>query len=98
MEGFNAAVGVPPERAGESVFTFDGDNLGPNGTPEVRHGQVRFGGLQTFPLGTLVLAYAHGVYAVTRLCWWRGGLTKLEKFVPKTTSFPARHGRSLACK
>ncbi|CAM9360143.1 unnamed protein product, partial [Laminaria digitata] len=34
MEGFNAAVGVPPERSGESVFKFDGDNLRPNGTPE----------------------------------------------------------------
>lgn len=36
MESFNAAVGVPPERAAESVFKFDGDNLEPSGTPEVR--------------------------------------------------------------
>lgn len=35
MESFNAAVGIPPERASESVFQFDGDNLNPKGTPEV---------------------------------------------------------------
>lgn len=36
MEGFNAKVRIPPERAHESVFRFDGDKLNPNDTPEVR--------------------------------------------------------------
>ena len=60
MEGFNAAVGVPPERAGESVFTFDGDNLTPNGTPEVRR-PSKVWRIPDLPPETLLLAYAHGV-------------------------------------
>ena len=45
MEGFNAKVGIPPERADESVFKFDGDKLKPNDTPEVRgQSSVRRGG------------------------------------------------------
>eukprot|EP00903_Cladosiphon_okamuranus_P019497 g17930.t1 len=34
MEGFTAKVGIPPERANECVFRFDGDKLNPNDTPE----------------------------------------------------------------
>lgn len=36
MASFNAAVGIPPDRAGESVFEFDGSKLSPTGTAEVR--------------------------------------------------------------
>ncbi|CAN0412540.1 unnamed protein product [Ectocarpus fasciculatus] len=44
MEGFNEKVGIPPERASECVFKFEGGKLNPDGTPEVRSRRYHSGG------------------------------------------------------
>lgn len=46
MSAFNAKVGIPPGRASEGVYLFDGGRLDPDGTPEVRDrtGPVGFDG------------------------------------------------------
>lgn len=63
MEGFTAKVGIPPERAHESVFRFDGDKLNPNDTPEVRgHSSVGWGGLNIL-CGTMRVRKVVDMYA-----------------------------------
>lgn len=63
MEGFAAKVGIPPERARESVFRFDGDKLRPEDTPEVKwggrtgvNGAGRGGGIQ-LPCASTYIIY-----------------------------------------